>query len=525
MQQPARLAAALAAPRFEFVADSSSFTGAGGGSRRNVTVPAVVPSPRHHRNHWAVLYGFFFFAYAAQGVFQAYAVFEQPYLASFGVGLEEVGFVQAIAQLPWVVKIIFSLPSDAYDCGGLGFRRPYALGGLLLGAAFLAILSVFGWSAGGGVLAAYAFVAVARNTGVAMSDVATDGLAVDCDRSSESGMINSVMTGGRMFGIIVGSSVGGAVADSLGFPAMILILSALVLAVSWLPLLLREERVRGASAATTFSWAAFARFREPTVLLFLASACASNAGLAVASFPMAAWQREAFGFSLTDVGAGATVASVGLLVGALANGPLFDRVSKRGALLAAGVASTATLLAFLLVASRAGVFAARFFAGAAEGALWIVQAGLTMRLADRRAGASFFALAIMAMNFAIMLGQALAGVLAQHVGLRACFLVGGLLSALQLAPLPWLALIDQEEPDGTVAVLKAPAAAAAGAMPSQAAGAAFVRLREFVAAEDDDGGALSPSAPSPPPPPAAPPPPPPLPTPPPPPGLATPNAV
>ena len=62
-------------------------------------------------------------------------------------------------------------------------------------------------------------------------------------------------------------------------------------------LLLREERVRGGGAATAFSWAAFARFREPTVLLFLASACASNAGLAIAAFPMSAWQRGAFGFS------------------------------------------------------------------------------------------------------------------------------------------------------------------------------------------------------------------------------------
>lgn len=485
---------------------------------------------RHHRNHWTVLYGWFFFAYFAQGVFQAYAVFEQPYLASFGVGLEDVGFVQALGQLPWVFKIIFSLPSDAYDCGGLGFRRPYALGGLLIGAAFLAVLAIFQWPAGGsasGALSAYALIAIARNTGVCMSDVATDGLAVDCDRASESGIINAVMTAGRMLGLVVGSSAGGAVADALGYPAMVLVLSALVLAVSWLPLLLREERqvTRTAPAAsavvahgnagtsnpipaptssTSFSWEAFSRFREPTVLLFLVSAAASNAGLAVANFPLAAWQRTDFGFSLTDVGMGATVASVGLLVGSLACGPLFDRVSKRGALLVAGTASTATLLSFLLVSSRAGVFAARFFAGTAEGALWIVQAGLTMRLADRRAGASFFALAIMVMNFAIMLGQAISGALAQNVGLRACFLVGGLLSALQLLPLPWLTLIDKEEADGTVAVLHnrkvavaAPAAASPG-MPSQVAGTSFVHLQEFddEAASTDASPHPSPRVPS-----------------------------
>lgn len=433
-----------------------------------------------------LLYSWFAAAYYAQGIFQAFAAFEQPLLAAQGFGLEAAGFAQAVGQLPWVGKIVFALPSDAYDCGGLGYRRPYALGGLLLGAAFLAVLAPFAApDADGGAalsLAGYCAIAVVRNLGVCVSDVATDGLAVDCDRSGESGVINSIMTVGRMAGLVIGASVAGAVADAAGFGAMVGVLALLAVAVAWLPLLLREERVRGSNAATTFSWAAFGRFREPTVMLFLASACAANAGLAMAAFPMAVWQRSEFGFSLTEVGVGSTVASIGLLCGALANGPLFDRVSKRGALLVAGAASTVTLFSFLAVTSREGVFAARFFAGVAEGALWIVQAGLTMRLADRRAGASFFALAIMAMNFAIMAGQAIAGSLAQRVGVHACFVVGGLLSAMQLLPLPWLALIDDEAADGSVAVLSPRSAAAAAAaeggttMPRQSS--AFVLLQE-----------------------------------------------
>ena len=451
--------------------------------------PSLLAAARPHRNHFLVLYGWFASAYYAQGVFQAYSgSFEQPLLESCGVGLEAVGFAQAIGQIPWIVKIIFALPSDAWDCGGLGYRRPYALGGLVLGASFLAVLAAFATCGGGGggalTLPGYVAVAVVRNLGVCVSDVATDGLAVDCDRSGESGQINAVMTAGRMVGLVVASSVAGAVADALGYSSMILVLSALVLAVAWLPLLLREERVRGGGERTAFSWAAFARFREPTVLLFLASACASNAGLAIAAFPMSAWQRGTFGFSLTDVGLGATVASVGLLVGSAATGPLFDRVSKRGALLAAGAASSLSIFALLAVGSREGVFAARFFAGCAEGSLWIVQSGLTMRLADKRAGASFFALAIMAMNFAIMAGNAAAGSLAQRVGLDACFVVGGVVSLSQLLPLPWLALIDVEEADGSVAVLhKAPLAGAAGGLHA-AQGTAFVTLREDVESDE-----------------------------------------
>jgi hypothetical protein len=115
-----------------------------------------------------------------------------------------------------------------------------------------------------------------------------------------------------------------------------------------------------------------------------------------------------------------------------------------------------------------------------------------MRLADKRAGASFFALAIMAMNFAIMAGSAIAGSLAQRVGVTACFAVGGVVSAAQLLPLPWLALIDVEEADGSVAVLrKAPAASSApGGLPAQ--GNAFVTLRE----EIDEGPATDEPAPT-----------------------------
>ena len=46
------------------------------------------------------------------------------------------------------------------------------------------------------------------------------------------------------------------------------------------------------------------------------------------------------------------------------------------------------------------------------------------------------------MNFSIMIGQAIAGPLAENVGLEACFVVGGCISALQLLPLPWLGDID-----------------------------------------------------------------------------------
>lgn len=444
-------------------------------------LPPPHPSPARRRNSWLSLYAWFALAYAAQGVFQSFAAFEQPFLASYGVSLEQAGLAASLSQIPWVLKIGFALPSDAYDCGGLGYRRPYASGGLLLGAALLGLTALM--SPGGAAFPLYCLLAIARAAGVCASDVATDGLAVDCDRAAESGRINATMTVGRMVGLMAGSLIGGAVADASGFGAMIVTLALLVLAVAWLPpVLLREERVRGDAASPVFEWAALARLRERTVLLFLASACASNAALAVAAFPMAAWQMGGFGFSLTDVGAASSVASAGLLLGSLACAPLFDRVSKRGALAAAGAASAATLLALLAVGSREGVFAARFFAGVAEGALWIVQAGLTMRLADKRAGASFFALMIMAMNFAIMIGQAVAGALAQRAGAPACFALAGALALLQLLPLPWLGLLDVEEADGTVAVVKVAAATAAAALPAaasaRAGGRGFARLDE-----------------------------------------------
>lgn len=387
-------------------------------------------------NKVTVLYAYFTAYYFAQGCFQAYSAFEQPYLESFGVGLEQVALAQSLAQLPWIVKIIFAVPSDMYSCWGLGFRRPYAVVGLTIGAAFLAMLGSFNPGASFGT---YVAIAIIRNTGVCISDVSTDGMAVDCGLEEQSGLINSFMTCGRMLGLILGSKVAGSIAYSQGFGPMLVALSLMIFCVLPLPVFLKEERKQGHN---DFDWRSFKQFQDRTVLLFLFSTCCSNMGLAIAGFPLSKWLMNRFGATLDDVGTASAIGSAGLLVGSIANGYLFDRVGKRLAMWVAGAASSATLLGYLLASNTQTAYAARFFAGAAEGALWIVQAGLTMRLADKRTGASFFALAIMAMNFAIMLGQALAGPLAERVSLEACFWAAAVVSFAQLLPLPWLTTLD-----------------------------------------------------------------------------------
>lgn len=410
------------------------------------------------------LYSYFVAYYFAQGIFQSYTAFEQPYLQSFGIDLEHVALAQSLAQLPWVLKIIFAVPSDMFNCGGLGFRRPYALVGLAVGTAFLAVLGSFD---AGQYFSLYILVAILRNTGVCISDVATDGFAVDSGMEDQSGLINAAMTVGRMAGLITGSQVAGSLATDNGFGAMLYVLSGLVAFVVLVPLILKEERQTGRN---DFEWAAFKQFGHRTVLLFLFSSCASNMALAIAAFPMAKWQQDRFGFSLEDVGTGSAVASAGLLVGSILNGRLFDRVNKRLAMAVAGAVSSATLLFYLLAFDKSSVLAARFFAGFAEGALWIVEAGLAMRLADKRTGASFFALAIMAMNLAIMLGNGIAGPLAERVSLEACFAVAGGISFLQLLPIPWLGSLDTKASDAPIAQAAGSSATGAGESDEASAG-------------------------------------------------------
>jgi VNT family MFS transporter (synaptic vesicle glycoprotein 2) len=63
----------------------------------------------------------------------------------------------------------------------------------------------------------------------------------------EKGALSAAVFAGMLVGGLAGGSLlAGAVADALGFPAMIAALALAVLAVAWLPpVLLREERVRG----------------------------------------------------------------------------------------------------------------------------------------------------------------------------------------------------------------------------------------------------------------------------------------
>lgn len=411
------------------------------------------------------LFAFFAAYYFAQGIYQSFTAFEQRYLEEFDVPLSRVSLIQALGQLPWIVKLIFAIPSDMYDCWGMGFRRPYAVVGMLAGAAALAALA----GADASNFGLYLTLTLARNTGVCISDVATDGMAVDCGLEEQSGVINAVMTAGRMAGLILGSQLGGVLAQAYDFPTMIIFLSLCVAAILWVPLTLQEERKAGVHQ---FEWAAFRTFGQPRVALFMLAACASNMGLAMAAFPVSKWAHDRHGFTLEDIGTSSAVASAGLLVGSILNGRLFDLVNKRLAMLLAGGASSLTLMAHAWAYNRDSVLAVRFFSGFSEGALWICQAGCTMRLADKRSGASFFALAIMFMNFAIMIGSAAAGPLAEGMGLEACFYVGGAISFLQLLPLPFLAGIDARAEDVASSGQTA-AAAAPGVATAVASGVSF----------------------------------------------------
>jgi len=101
-------------------------------------------------------------------------------LLGWGRGAGEVAWFAAILGLPWALKPLLGLLSDALPLGGSRRRNYVVASGAVAAAAFLALAFVPGL--GGSPAGLLAGLTVA-SAAVAMSDVATDALVVDLGRA------------------------------------------------------------------------------------------------------------------------------------------------------------------------------------------------------------------------------------------------------------------------------------------------------------------------------------------------------
>ena len=145
--------------------------------------------------------------YFAQGMLMSYFLtFNILYLGDAGYSPGEVGIFNSILILPFVLKIVLGMLSDAVNPFGLGHRKPYIALGIIGQMIAMLIAPSIDVQTNLGGFALLAFVA---SISMALYDTCTDGLALDLTPENERGIIQGAMVGARAAGLLLMLVIGG----------------------------------------------------------------------------------------------------------------------------------------------------------------------------------------------------------------------------------------------------------------------------------------------------------------------------
>ena len=380
-----------------------------------------------------VRYAMFGLLYFSQGTILSYfTALNALYFLSKGLSMTDVGIFATIALIPFVIKVFLGMLSDRINLFGFGHRKPYILFGLmvqvvcLIAAPFIDPSQYY-----------FGFVALAfiLQSGMALYDTCTDGLALDTTPAEEQGTIQGVMVGGRALGVVVTASIVGLLAQNVSWQAVFWSLAAIT--ILSIPLVFTvKEAAR--PVERKFDWKAFAAFRQPPVIGLAALGFVFFLIIAGANQLVNPFLDSEFGISLSTAGFITTIWGIGVVLGGIVGGGLVDRMGKRKAvqlsitIAFAGVLFLAiipnTLLAWILVA----------LFGIAYGTYQTVYFALAMNYTDQRIAASMFSILMAATNVAQGAGMALSGVLADGIGFRWTFAV---LAGLNFLSVPLISIV------------------------------------------------------------------------------------
>ena len=178
--------------------------------------------------------------YVAQGIPEGIMLFAIPaWLAVHGKTPAEIGNYSALIFLPFSVKIIVAPLVERFTFLAMGRRRPWILFGQagiaasMVGMAFLpAPLNNLN-----------ALIAVVSCVFVfsIFQDIATDALVIDIVPQNEQAKANGMMWGAKVVGRAASLALSTWLLNHYGFFTTLFSLSFVVLLISLVPLLLREQ--------------------------------------------------------------------------------------------------------------------------------------------------------------------------------------------------------------------------------------------------------------------------------------------
>lgn len=363
------------------------------------------------------LFAMFAMLYFVQGVIQAYQLnFFKPHMDSEGIDADRLAIVASLALLPFVIKWVYGLVSDRYDLFGRGHRKPYMQIGLIATAAAFFIAFFIDPSASFGVLAAMVLTATFF---MALFDTTTDALAVDVVPPDDHSRVQAFMTGGRAAGLVIVSVIFGLIADTIGYQAIFLAISALLLVPLWMVRRVREPATR--TPAHTFDRRAFKVMLQPRYFVFalvLIVAWTAFQGIdGLVTFSMS----DELGSSGGTIGLYGTLKGIGMVAGAFGLSLLVKRFGRRTAVLTTIAAVTLGGIVFSSLTTERAYLAFAAVWGVAVGLQWTTYVTLSMGITDTRIAGSMFAILQTMSNIGIGAGEGVATGLSDDIGYAGVF--------------------------------------------------------------------------------------------------------
>lgn len=168
-----------------------------------------------------------FLLYAGQGVPIGLFDFAIPgWMAINGAEASEIGFVVALAGLPWSFKFLNGFIMDRYTILSMGRRRAWIISAQIIIVGSLVTFALVDPGPRDYVL--LGLIAFIVNASVTFQDVAVDGLTIDILPESERSFGGAVMGGGQSLGIAASATFTGTLIYIYGASAAYLACAFLV---------------------------------------------------------------------------------------------------------------------------------------------------------------------------------------------------------------------------------------------------------------------------------------------------------
>jgi MFS transporter, PAT family, beta-lactamase induction signal transducer AmpG len=371
--------------------------------------------------------------YFTQGTVLSYfTALNALYLLDNGLSMTDIGLFAAIALIPFVIKVFFGMLSDRVSLFNKGHRKPYILLGLSVQTICLIIVPFIDPAAHYWGFVALAFI---LQSGMALYDTCTDGLALDTTPKTEQGTIQGIMVGGRALAVVVTASAVGLLAQNVSWFAVFWLLAGLTLLPVPLVLGVREE---ARPVEREFDWGAFKAFNQRSIIALAVVGFLFFLIIAGANQIVNPFLESDFSIDLSMAGFYTTVWGIGVVLGGVTGGTLISRIGKHNSTRIALGISLVAILSLTFITSPSIAFPLVWLFGLAYGTYQTVYFALAMNYTDPRIAASMFSILMAITNIGQGVGMALSGMLVDVIDFRLTFVV---LAALNLVALPFLPVI------------------------------------------------------------------------------------